>query len=486
MKKVAFYGRYSSAMQTEQSIEGQLHVCQKYAEQNDLQIIAEYVDRAISGTSDKRPQFQQMIADSATGKFEHILVYKLDRFARNRYDSALYKKKLRDHGVTVLSATEAISNTPEGIIMEGLLEAMDEYYSAELARKSRRGREESFRKGRFLSTHIPFGYKNVDHHLVIDDATAPIAKMIFERYAAGDRLKDIEIWLNGLGVRNAAGNEWDACSLSRLLHRTYYYGEYKWGDFEGTAECPAILSRDLWDKVQDRLAESSKRRRENRTSYDYILTGKLYCSAHNRMMSGISSHNSRYHRYRCLDCRHVYPAEALQDRVLNALQEYLNSEKLDQIAQAAFNAYMQEVGTDERPAMEAELKNVEKQLQNAVNAVLNGFASDALKDTMQELEARKQQLMERIDDAQAPAPRFTVEQFRAILERVASGSPRELLDTFVNRIIKKDDMLIICINLTDESNTPPLEQIMCSVADVCMTATLHTITTVPGWLLIAA
>ena len=370
--------------------------------------------------------------------------------------------------------------------MEGLLEAMDEYYSAELARKSRRGREESFHKGRFLSTHIPFGYKNVDHHLVIDDTTAPIAKKIFERYAAGDRLKDIEIWLNGLGVRNAAGNEWDACSLSRLLHRTYYYGEYKWGDFEGTAECPAIITRELWDKVQDRLAESSKRRRESRTSYDYILTGKLYCSAHNRMMSGISSHNSRYHRYRCLDCHHVYPAEELQDRVLNALQEYLNSEKLDQIAQAAFNAYMQEVGTDERPAMEAELKNVEKQLQNAVSAVLNGFASDALKDTMQELEARKQQLQENLSNAPSSVPKFTPEQFRVILGRIASGSPRELLDTFVNRIIKKDDTLIICINLTDESNTPPLEQIMCSVADVCMTATLHTITTVPGWLLIAA
>ena len=486
MKKVAFYGRYSTTLQTEQSIEGQRHVCEKYAEQNGLQIVAEYVDRAISGTSDKRPQFQQMIADAANRKFEHILVYKLDRFARNRYDSALYKKKLRDHGVTVLSATEAISNTPEGIIMEGLLEAMDEYYSAELARKSRRGREESFRKGRFLSTHIPFGYKNVDHHLVIDDATAPIAKMIFERYAAGDRLKDIEIWLNGLGVRNAAGNEWDACSLSRLLHRTYYYGEYKWGDFDGTAECPAIITRELWDKVQDRLAESSKRRRENRTSYDYILTGKLYCSAHNRMMSGISSHNSRYHRYRCLDCHHVYPAEELQDRVLNALQEYLNSEKLDQIAQAAFNAYMQEVGTDERPAMESELKNVEKQIQNAVSAVLNGFASDALKDTMQELEARKQQLQENLSNAPSSVPKFTLEQFRVILGSIASGSPRELLDTFVNRIIKKDDTLIICINLTDESNTPPLEQIMCSVADVCRTATLHTITAVPGWLLIAA
>lgn len=486
MKKVAFYGRYSTTLQTEQSIEGQLHVCQKYAEQNDLQIIAEYVDRAISGTSDKRPQFQQMIADAANGKFEHILVYKLDRFARNRYDSALYKKKLRDHGVTVLSATEAISNTPEGIIMEGLLEAMDEYYSAELARKSRRGREESFRKGRFMPTHVPFGYKNIDHHLVIDETTAPIARKIFERYADGDRLIDIEHWLNGLGVRNAAGNTWDECSLSRLLHRTYYYGEYKYGDFDGSVECPAIITRELWDQVQNRLAESAKRRRENRTSYDYFLTGKLYCAVHNRMISGISSHYGKYHRYRCLDCRHVYPAEVFHDRVLNALLDYLNSDKLDQIAQSAFAAYTQDDDVDERPAMETELKNVEKQLQNAVNAVLNGFASDSLKDTMQELEARKQQLRERIDDLQTPAPKFTVEQFRAILERVASGSPRELLDTFVNRIIKKDDMLIICINLTDESNTPPLEQIMCSVADVCMTATLHTITTVPGWLLIAA
>ncbi len=465
MKKVAFYGRYSSAMQTEQSIEGQRHVCEKYAVQNGLQIVAEYVDRAISGTSDKRPQFQQMIADAANGKFEHILVYKLDRFARNRYDSALYKKKLRDHGVTVLSATEAISNTPEGIIMEGLLEAMDEYYSAELARKSRRGREESFRKGRFMPTHVPFGYKKVDHHLAIDDTTAPIARKIFERYADGDRLIDIEHWLNGLGVRNAAGNTWDECSLSRLLHRTYYYGEYKYGDFEGAAECPAIITRELWDQVQNRLAESAKRRRENRTNYDYILTGKLYCVEHNRMMSGISSHG-KYHRYRCLDCRHVFTAEVLQDRVLNALQEYLSSDKLDQIAQAAFDAYMQEVGTDERPAMEAELKNVEKQLQNAVSAVLNGFTSDALKDTMQKLEARKQQLQENLDNTQIAPPKFTVEQFRVILEKVASGSPRELLDTFVNRIIKKDDTLIICINLTDESNTPPLEQIMCSVADV--------------------
>ena len=101
MKKAVFYGRYSSANQTEQSIEGQLHVCEKYAAENGITIVKQYIDRALSGTTDKRPQFLQMIADSRHGGFEMVLVYKLDRFARNRYDSALHKKKLRDNGVRV-------------------------------------------------------------------------------------------------------------------------------------------------------------------------------------------------------------------------------------------------------------------------------------------------------------------------------------------------------------------------------------------------
>ena len=126
MKKVAFYGRYSSAMQTEQSIEGQLHVCEQYAAANGLEIVRQYVDRATSGKTDNRPQFQQMISDSERGLFEGILVYKLDRFARNRYDSFIYKHKLKEQGIRVISATEPLSDTPEGIIFEALIEGMDE------------------------------------------------------------------------------------------------------------------------------------------------------------------------------------------------------------------------------------------------------------------------------------------------------------------------------------------------------------------------
>lgn len=482
MKKAAFYGRYSSSNQTEQSIEGQLHVCEKYAEQNDIEIVGKYIDRAQSGTNANRKEFQRMITDSETGKFDVVLVYKLDRFARNRFDSAVYKRKLRDNGVRVVSATEAITDTPEGIIMEAVLEGMDEYYSAELSRKMRRGREESFRKGKFLPTHVPFGFRKVDKQLAIDETTAPIAAEIFRRYAAGERLKDIEIWLNGIGVRNAAGNEWDSCSLSRLLHRSYYYGEYRFGDFEGAVPCPAIITRELFDKVQNRLAESAKRRRESSTGFDYMLTGKFFCAEHHRMISGISK-DGKYFRYRCLDCHHVYDANAMHERVLGALSEYLAKDKLDEIAQAAFEAYMQEQRVDERPAMEAELADVERKLQNAVDAVLNGFANNALRQTMTELEERRNALQARIQSTPTPLPKFTLEQFRLILGRIAAEEPRSLLSTFVNRVILYEDKLIICINLTDESNTPPLEQVVCSVAASCRTATLHT---VPGWLILAA
>ncbi len=130
--KAVIYARYSSERQTEQSIEGQLRECKEFAEAEGITIIDSYIDRAISGKTDNRPAFQQMIADSASHRFNAIIVYKLDRFARNRYDSAMYKAKLKKNGVRVLSAKEHITDSPEGIIMEGLLEAMNEYYSAEL------------------------------------------------------------------------------------------------------------------------------------------------------------------------------------------------------------------------------------------------------------------------------------------------------------------------------------------------------------------
>ena len=128
---VVIYARYSCSNQTEQSIEGQIKDCTEYAKRNKLTIIGEYIDRALSGTSDDRPQFLQMIEDSSKRNFKGVLVYKLDRFARNRIDSALYKDKLKKNGVRLFSAMENITDTPESIILESVLEGMNEYYSVE-------------------------------------------------------------------------------------------------------------------------------------------------------------------------------------------------------------------------------------------------------------------------------------------------------------------------------------------------------------------
>lgn len=125
MKTAVIYARYSCDKQTEQSIEGQLRVCQEYAQRNDILIVNTYIDQAMSGTNDNRPDFQKMIKDSAKKTFDYVLVYKLDRFSRNKFEATIHKKTLRDNGVKVLSAMENIPDTPEGIILESLLEGFE-------------------------------------------------------------------------------------------------------------------------------------------------------------------------------------------------------------------------------------------------------------------------------------------------------------------------------------------------------------------------
>ena len=153
-------------------------------------MVRTYIDRALSAKTDSRPQFQQMIHDSATHTFEAVLVWKLDRFSRNRYDSAHYKRILKNNRVHVVSVTEPISNTPEGIMLESLLEGMAEYYSAELAEKVSRGHKEKChsRPSSTAARHAAGAtrhqdsptVKSIEHHRppgIIDpsfDAPAPV------------------------------------------------------------------------------------------------------------------------------------------------------------------------------------------------------------------------------------------------------------------------------------------------------------------------
>ena len=188
-KKVVIYARFSSHNQTEQSIEGQLRECYAYAKRNDYLVLHEYIDRVMTGTNDKRPEFLKMIKDSQKKEFDYVLVYQLDRFARNRYDSATYKAKLKKNGVRVLFPKENISDDASGVLMESVLEGMAEYYSAELSQKVKRGIHESLLKGYYIGGYVLYGYDVVDKKYVINPTEAQIVKKIFNDYANGKKQK---------------------------------------------------------------------------------------------------------------------------------------------------------------------------------------------------------------------------------------------------------------------------------------------------------
>lgn len=467
MKKAVFYGRYSSAQQTEQSIEGQLHVCEKYAEENGLDITAQYIDRAMTGTNDHRPQFLRMIADSGTGEFDVVLVYKLDRFARSRYDSAIYKRKLKDNGVKVISATEAITDTPEGIIMEALLEGMDEYYSAELARKMQRGKEESFRKGRYLEPTAPYGYKKENHKLAIDEVTAPTASEIFQSYAGGERLSDIADKLNSTAVTNAAGGRWSNYNLSKVLHNTVYKGEYRHKPFEGFAKCPAIVSAELFEAVQARLAESRRRKRESRTGFDYKLTGRVFCAECMRHMSGNSSQR-KYFYYDC-DCgKSRVRAESLHKKVNECIKEYLTAEKIREIAKSAADECEP---IDNTAAIKAEITAVTTKINNIVNAITSGGDIPELVQKLQKLKERKVQLERKLKAE--PPQRLTQSDITETLTAIAKTDPERITDIIADKIYIHNNTVLICINLSDADYSPTHEEVLARVRCVETPPTIY-------------
>lgn len=216
---VVIYARFSSHSQTEQSIEGQLKVCYELAAANDYTVVEEYIDRAQSGTStDNRQGFQKMISDSDKHTFEGVLVYQLDRFARNRYDSAINKARLKKNGVRVISAKENISDDASGILVEGVLESMAEYYSAELSQKIHRGMAINAEKCLSNGSNPGLGFKVTDKgEFYVDPDESAIVREIYERYASGETKTETIRDMQRRKIKTSLGKEFSPNSLSRLL-----------------------------------------------------------------------------------------------------------------------------------------------------------------------------------------------------------------------------------------------------------------------------
>ena len=393
-RNAVIYARYSSASQNESSIDQQLVVCYEYAKKNDIQIVGEYIDKALTGRNDDRPDFQRMLKDATKKQWEYIIVYKLDRFSRNRYDSAIHNKMLKKYGVKRLSATENISDAPEGILMESVLEGMAEYYSIELAQKINRGLDDNVRKGLMVGGSVTFGYDLVNKKLIPNDNASHV-QYIFNAYAQGKTMDDIILELNAKGVQNVNGKAFSHQHISKILHNKRYIGTFTYKEKEYPDFIPPIIDMGLFNTVQERLT-SYKNYGKRKTDVNFYLTGKLYCGHCGKTMGGASSTsrtNDKRHYYYVCTRKDKKPERKvnLEELVVSVLMQYvLKPENLDIIIddiQDQVNK-VDLVVSQEIEQLRKSIANTKKKLNHLMTAVKQGIFSPTLQSELATLESQ--------------------------------------------------------------------------------------------------
>ena len=469
MKTAVIYARYSSDSQTEQSIEGQLRVCKDYANANNILIVDTYIDRAMTGTNDMRPDFQRMIKDSSKRQFDYVIVYKLDRFSRNKYEATIHKHSLKENGVKILSAMENIPDSPEGIILESMLEGMNQYYSAELSQKVRRGLNESYRKGQYTGGGIIFGYNVIDKKNVIDDNEGPIVKDIFTRYSQGSTAVSIAEDLKARGVRTKKGKFITAKKIYKIIANTKYNGKVKHGDTVYNNIYPQIVDDITWQKVQDIRNENRHAPSRKKEIYDFILSGKLFCGECGHKLvgeSGTSRTGAIYYYYSCLARRrkqHDCPLKAvekqwLEDTVVNATRSFLaDKETVRYIAETLCKIHETESKNN------LNLKSLEKQRltalkasQNLISAIEQGIITEQTKIRLKELESQIALLDLDIEKEKQRAYTFlTADMIEEYLHNMLYGDFQDvrirklLVNTFIENVVLSQESIIITYRFSD-------------------------------------
>lgn len=469
------YARFSSTAQQEQSIDGQIRYCTEFAEKNGYTVVNSYIDRALSGRSDNRPAFQKMIADSAKGAFEFILVWKFDRFSRDRFDSAIYKSKLRKNGVRVISVTENVGDGVDGNLIEAIYEAMAENYSKQLSQNVIRGMRESAIQGKCVGGTIPYGYKAIDKRYVVDEDAAKIVRYIFETYASGKRKCEIVDELNKMGVRNSKGEPFKMQSLSKMFTNTKYIGIYKYKDIVIEGGIPAIVSEELFRKCAERAVQNKHSSGKANARITYLLGGKAFCGYCGAPLTGDAGtgRSAMYYYYSCsgkkrhLEGSELCPKEreskdALEKYVAEqAIGYFTDRDRIFDIAEKVIKAFSEpnEEAT-EIAEIEKELRTIDTELNNLVNS-LSAITSPALLQRINErstqLETRQAVLSETLNTLKlnAKVSTITADGFAEWILTFCSGdiNDREFIAKIIDKLVHKvfvfDDKILIYYNLKD-------------------------------------
>ena len=479
-QNAVIYARYSSHSQKDVAIEQQIRECERFAQRNGLRIVGTYEDHALTGTNANRPGFQRMIQDAEACGWSYVIVYSLDRFSRNRYDSAVYKRQLKNYGVKVLSAMENISDDPSGVLMESLLEGLAEYYSKELSQKIRRGMNDNASKC-LVNGSLPLGYvRGQDGHYAIDEDEAAIVREIYQRVRAGEQIVSIVQDLNKRGIKTKTGKLWNKSSFNRLLSNERYTGVYIYGETRIPGGIPSIVSQELFDSVQytiatkknPRSAVPARRRRENGI---YLLTGKLYCGTCKAPMVGVSGRSKSgnpYFYYVCKNKREAHscnkrnvPRDWIEQRITEALKETMfDDTTICALADAAVAYQSQSTVNNDVALLQSQLQETEKALSNIMAAIEAGIFTATTRDRMLELENKKRLLSGQLAIAQEEANDvIDRDQIVAYLMMYRNGDTTDkayqeaLIDAFLVAVYVYDNQIKFVFRVNGEDTTVPFD-----------------------------
>ena len=362
-----------------------------------FKIVQEYDDAAISGTTDARPGFQQMLSEVAKIRPHTLIMWKTDSLGRDKYVLAMAKKKIRDAGCEIHLLAENIpTEGPEGVLIEGLMEAMAEYYSRQLSQNIQRGMDlqraaRPVQRPQAVRLYVDRSTKKY----IPDPNTAPFVQWAFREYASGKPLKTIAEEMNAQGLRTPRNAKFSVNMLNKMLKNRTYIGEYHHGDIVVEDGMPVLVDKATFDRAQRRFAENKRKGSQRAHGMDeneaprYWLTGKLYCGecgSTMQGMSGTSATGRTYYYYYCSAQRrkecHLHKArkQDLEDMVLFALHNIVDDE--ENVTALALDAaeYYEKSHNDTAylEALEAKRREVEKSLANLVKVIEKGVVSDTV------------------------------------------------------------------------------------------------------------
>ena len=485
---VALYARYSSDNQRAESIVAQLRACREYCKKYGYTIIKEYADEAMTGTNDRRPQFQQMLRDAEAGMFEMVIAHKVDRIGRNEFDYYSNRHRLEACGVQVAFAAQGFdASTPEGGLMNNMLVGLAAYYSRNLSKEVKKGLRENVLQGKSTGGKPLFGYRyTADKRYEIVAHEAAAVRLLFDMYIQGYGYLQIANKLNGMGFRTRLGNPFGKNSLHDLLINRRYIGTAILGKNTKTPSgrrnnhrpdpenmlivenvCPPIVEREIFMEAQEKMQQRKNHRGANSAKHDYLLSGLIMCEHCGQAMTGTTSSkkNGLEHRYyRCPKKTrlgtHVCPnrsvsADQLEQLVIRQIQElFLDPDTLDELMDKVEVNYRQmlEKLEAEIAGLKKQMADTDKQIDKFYDFVCDGGDVDErAKEHYRQLKEKYKKLSTKLEEKEASRPanisketiRKYIERYRREMDTGKAPNLKGTIAAFVDKITVSDASITV-------------------------------------------